>query len=275
MTSDVATLFIGTPLQITEQPQDIVAAVGTGVTLHVAAKGDGLSYQWQRSDDNGTTWWDCPSGKAADWTFMMFASYDGIPYRCIVSDSHGNSVTSDVATLTVGTPLQITEQPQNIAAAEGTSVTLHVAAKGDGLSYQWQRSDDNGATWWNCSCKTADWTFTMLASYNGIPYRCIVSDSHGNSVASNVVTLSTSSQIVSGDFVFDLTADGSGYYVKAYTGSAQDVTVPGTVNGKPVTEIGEEAFMGKEFLTCIDLPDSITVIRARAFKNCSNLSEMK
>ena len=34
-----------------------------------------------------------------------------------------------------------------------------------GLSYQWQRSDDNGATWWNCSCKTADWTFTMLAGY--------------------------------------------------------------------------------------------------------------
>ena len=38
--------------------------------------------------------------------------------------------------------------------------------------------------------------------------------------------------------------------------------------------IGEEPFMGNATLVSIDLPDSITAIRARAFKNCTSLSQM-
>ena len=63
--------------------------------------------------------------------------------------------------------------------------------------------------------------------------------------------------------------------VISYSGSANSLVIPGTVNGMTVTEIGEEAFMDNKYLVSIDLPDTITVIRARAFKNCSNLSEMK
>ncbi len=63
-------------------------------------------------------------------------------------------------------------------------------------------------------------------------------------------------------------------YVVNYSGSASSLTIPEVIGGATVTEIGEGAFMGKTSLVSIDLPDTITVIRARAFKNCTNLANM-
>ena len=40
-----------------------------------------------------------------------------------------------------------------------------------------------------------------------------------------------------------------------------------------VKEIGEEAFLNKS-ITSITLPNTITVIRARAFKGCNSLASM-
>ena len=66
--------------------------------------------------------------------------------------------------------------------------------------------------------------------------------------------------------------------ISKYSGNDSSVVIP--TNPKygshtyTVTEIGEEAFMGKTSLSSIDLPNTITAIRARAFKNCSNLANM-
>ena len=62
--------------------------------------------------------------------------------------------------------------------------------------------------------------------------------------------------------------------VISYAGTASTLTIPETVEGMTVTEIGEQAFMNNTILVSIDLPDTITIIRARAFKGCINLSEM-
>ena len=95
---------------------------------------------------------------------------------------------------------------------------------------------------------------------------------------------------------FSLTAPG--YYTDAYNaltyavnGTAQTVSVTSfhapkattvyvpaevTVNGQnySVTEIGPEAFMDNKAITTANLPNSITVIGARAFKGCTSLSQM-
>ena len=52
------------------------------------------------------------------------------------------------------------------------------------------------------------------------------------------------------------------------------VTVPEKVSEKTVVVVGEEAFMDDEYLEAIDLPDTIVVIEARAFKNCTKLAKM-
>ena len=43
------------------------------------------------------------------------------------------------------------------------------------------------------------------------------------------------------------------------------LTIPATVDGYPVTTIGEEAFAGQEFIT-VNLPEGVTTIGPRAFK---------
>ncbi len=66
-----------------------------------------------------------------------------------------------------------------------------------------------------------------------------------------------------------------GVEVTAYTGTAAEVIIPETVDGYTVIAVGESAFEGNTALTSIDLPDTVKVIRRRAFANCSNLANMK
>ena len=51
-----------------------------------------------------------------------------------------------------------------------------------------------------------------------------------------------------------------------YTGNSTAITIPGVINGLPVTEIGSSAFAGRG-LTNIAIPDSVTEIGADAFAN--------
>ena len=63
--------------------------------------------------------------------------------------------------------------------------------------------------------------------------------------------------------------------IVSYKGTESTLYIPGKVGEMTVVEIGERVFMGHDELTCIDLPNSIERICAYAFKNCSNLREMR
>lgn len=63
--------------------------------------------------------------------------------------------------------------------------------------------------------------------------------------------------------------------ILGYNGSATEVVIPGTIEGRPVTRIEDGAFSGCEDLTSITLPDSVTYIGAWAFRYCINLTEVR
>ena len=77
--------------------------------------------------------------------------------------------------------------------------------------------------------------------------------------------------IVIDDVVYEL-IDGK-MTVTDYRGSADMVVVQETVDGHTVTVIGESAFEGSS-IKSIDLPDTIQLIKKRAFANCSSLTNM-
>jgi len=59
-----------------------------------------------------------------------------------------------------------------------------------------------------------------------------------------------------------------------YTGSATELAIPATIEGKPVTAIDAYAFANCSSLTGITLPDGLTSIGSQAFYQCSNLASL-
>ncbi|HEY3853456.1 MAG TPA: leucine-rich repeat domain-containing protein [Verrucomicrobiae bacterium] len=62
--------------------------------------------------------------------------------------------------------------------------------------------------------------------------------------------------------------------VTGFTGTAGSVTIPGTVNGLPVTMIGQQAFYGQSNLTSVTIPNSVIEIGENAFAVCSSLANV-
>lgn len=63
--------------------------------------------------------------------------------------------------------------------------------------------------------------------------------------------------------------------VSDYNGTAIEVIIPSTYDGKRVTSIRECAFMMRNSLTSITIPDSITSIGDNAFLGCSSLTSIE
>ena len=165
---------------ILTEPKDVSVRLDNTVTLTVQAEGDGLSYQWYYSHNDGVSWKKWSGKTAASLTLTGKTSNNGCLYRCTVSNDKG-SVTSRAARLTVtnAPPIFLT-QPKSITAASGTTQTFHVKVWGSGVTYQWYYSLDGGANWAAWDGKTSpDLTVTASAETNGALYRCFVYNAFG------------------------------------------------------------------------------------------------
>ena len=85
--------------------------------------------------------------------------------------------------------LAITEQPLNVAGNKGELIRFTVTAKGPGITWQWQLSDDAGRTWRNSKNTTSSYATTLSTSNNGRYVRCIVTDKYGNKIKSNAASM--------------------------------------------------------------------------------------
>ena len=62
--------------------------------------------------------------------------------------------------------------------------------------------------------------------------------------------------------------------ITGYSGSEKNVEIPASIDGSPVTSIGEKAFSGYTELTSITIPDSVTSIGGAAFYDCTGLTSI-
>jgi len=62
--------------------------------------------------------------------------------------------------------------------------------------------------------------------------------------------------------------------ITAYTGSSGSVTIPGSINGLPVTTIGTNTFANDTSLTNVTIPAGITTIGTNAFSGCLGLTSV-
>ena len=175
---------------------------GFNTTFTVAATGTGLTYQWQRSIDNGTTWNNIVddalhSGTTTNAVTVInpTVARNGHRYRVIVSGTCPPAVTSNVVILVVATPPTITTQPANRTVCAPADAVFTVVAGGTPTPniYQWQVSTNGGGTWTNL---TTGGSFTptltvspTATSQTGSLYRVIVTNVCGQSVTSSNATL--------------------------------------------------------------------------------------
>ena len=265
---------------ISTQPQSQSAQVGDAITFTVKATGSGtLSYQWYYRTSSTGNWTagTTASAKTDKYKVTVKAKHDGYQYYVKVTDSKG-STDSNVITLTVGGTLVITSQPVNSETAVGGKAVFTVGATGV-KTYQWQYKTATATKWTNKTSadgKTESISIKVDKTRYDYKYRCKLVGTDGKTYYTDEVQIvaPASSTFDSGDFTFLKTGDKT-CTVKKYNGSAASVTVPETANSCTVVGIEAEAFMGNTTLKSIDLPDTITVIGARAFKGCTSLSEMK
>ena len=97
--TEVRTSPITAPV-ITTQPSNQTVAAGKTATFKVVATGTGLTYQWQYSQDNGSTWKNKSGATSASYSVAPKETDSGLLYHCIVTNA-GGSVTSNSAKLTV------------------------------------------------------------------------------------------------------------------------------------------------------------------------------
>jgi hypothetical protein len=77
-----------------------------------------------------------------------------------------------------------------------------------------------------------------------------------------------------GQAQFTYTTNGGAITIARYTGSESVVIIPSSINGLPVTSIGDSAFKGYSFLTSVTVPDTITNIGNSAFLGCRSLTNV-
>ena len=77
-------------------------------------------------------------------------------------------------------------------------------------------------------------------------------------------------------FTFTENADKDGYIVSKYIGTKyKKIGIPSEYNGKPVTEIGKEAFSPNRNIESVTISESVTIIGGSAFYNCQAIKEIK
>ena len=74
-------------------------------------------------------------------------------------------------------------------------------------------------------------------------------------------------------FEYEVTMDGEAYII-GYNGSATEVEIPSTLDGKTVTKIGshDNTIWGNNQVTSVKIPSTVKTIEAGVFAGCTNLT---
>ena len=71
---------------------------------------------------------------------------------------------------------------------------------------------------------------------------------------------------------YNYTTNNGTISITKYTGNGGVVSIPGKINGLPVTSIASSAFDNKSNLTTVKIPDTVTTIGHGTFHSCTSLS---
>ena len=153
--------------------------------------------------------------------------------------------------------------PANARVLKGSYLQLQASVEPPEASQEvtWSSSDDNIAT-------VDDKGLVIGGALGTATITATAKDGSGVKAACSMTVYSKTFA----DFTYDVYPDC--VKITGYTGSAAEVTVPGEIEGKPVTRIGDDAFENKTGITRVVLPGSIQAIDFNAFSGCRSLASI-
>ena len=183
-------------LKITRQPVDLVGKMGSTVTASMAATGDGISYQWYFQNSGSNEWKKSglPGYSTSSLSITINDTNTSRLFKCVVTDKNGASAETKAIRVSEA-KITITQQPMNVGGKQGAKVQAKVAAEGTGLHYQWQFKTKGTSVWKNSGLTgnaTSALTIVVNDTNTNRYFRCVVTDSFGNSEATKSITVSVS-----------------------------------------------------------------------------------
>ncbi|MBE6611435.1 MAG: hypothetical protein E7632_02980, partial [Ruminococcaceae bacterium] len=206
VTSDAATITVQettAPLTIKTQPANTTFEVGGNSGVYVEAVGGKAPYTYTWQTQIGRSWStfrDTPEFFGQGTYALVCASTVAgtATVRCVVKDSSGQEVTSKSATITVkaAAPLAVrVVQSNNVTAEAGETVRFTVEVSGGKAPYKFSWQEAYGQTWRvfrDSSLYEGQGTDTLNVTPNSVgtrKFRCVVTDSAGNSVTTETISV--------------------------------------------------------------------------------------
>ena len=143
--SNAATLTFNAITAITANPVNKTICEQGNTSFTVGAQGTNVTFQWQVSNNGGSTWANVTNGGIYSGanTFNLVltnvpTSYTTYRYRCIVNGTCTTPLTSTTGILTVNTKVVITSNPTpSTTFCSGGSTSFSVGSIGTGRTYRW------------------------------------------------------------------------------------------------------------------------------------------
>ena len=217
-----------------EIPTDTAALSGHGAILSTSATGySGVTYQWQESPDTNS-WVDIPGKNLPDVSILMSGN-SGYSYRCKVTNGWGNVAYSTVAKAYI---MGFSQQPTSVETEIGSVAALSAVSISDNVTYQWQKSLNDGATWADLAGKTNSiLAINVSLADSNAQYRCVITASNGDQLASDsaVITIASDESVT-------LTVN---YYLENLTGTYdKDSSETATTSVSDISSLPLKSFVG-------------------------------
>jgi len=175
---------------ITKQPTDSEAAMGEEFCVTVEAEGEGLKYQWYFRN-KGSDKWSKSGVRDNSYDDVMTKARAGREVYCVITDSAGNRVTTEVAKL-IAVPkveLKLLAPVVDAEAAMGEEFCVTVEAEGEGLKYQWYYRNAGSEKWYKSGVRDNTYDDVMTKARAGREVYCVITDAYGNTITTEIVKL--------------------------------------------------------------------------------------
>lgn len=180
--------FVRETIFIVSEPRSSAAYLNNTPLSYVTVRShSGLTYQWQISSDN-KNWTELEGETAAETAVLaMTEELDGAYLRCALTNGWSNVEYTDSVQIYI---LAFAKQPTSVEANLNEMIVFEAISTCSNVTYQWQRSYDEGATWSNID----DETFSTLIvnatlAESSAKYRCVITATNGDQLASDVVSV--------------------------------------------------------------------------------------